>query len=901
MQKEAWVDYACEPLCSRDLAKLAQETPHAVALLAPGREPLTFSRLRARILSIARGLRDAGIAIGDIVAVAMPEEPQLLTVLLGVSEVAAVAPLDWNLTEAEFHLRLSAMPAAWLLTSAGTNSPAVAAAQRLGVSVLEVHSIASGDVSLAPSRPPAKSRVPGNERRVPANTTLVLQTSATTGAPKVVPLTQANVYAICRNVGNELQLGPADRYLSIMSLHHVVGYTFALAQLLRGGGVVCIPGFQSSHFVSWLEELRPTWYVASPAVHRAILELAKTHPHEFRRSSLRFIRCGAATVTPALLDELERALGVTVINGYGLTETGSVTITPPGSPRKPGSVGRSSGSTVGIMDASGNLLPPDSEGEIVVRGAAVMAGYLDNPIANREAFSNGWFRTGDLGRLDQDGDLFITGRIKEIINRGGETISPLEIDIALAEHPAIAQAATFAIPHPTLGEDVAAAVVLRTGASVSAPEIRSFLSKTLSRSRVPNRILFLDSIPLSATGKPLRGALFRSFSETQRAPAPPDSSAPAPSSASLSRLQERVAGVWADILHVTDPGPHDSFFDLGGDSLTATRMFTAVEEALKVSERLWEHTDFFDSPTIATLARIVMDCGFGKDSASAGSAGASPKEVSTFVLQSRGEGPPVFFFPGAGSEPWYLRHLAAHLGNAQPFIVLCHTLTDADRFEDVVSQSVALIRTMRPNGPRVLAGHCYGGILAFEAAQRLSAGGASDNLVALLDVPTPGYPKIRLGRYLRQVPHAISTLGRGRILEFAKDIGTHAGFLRRMLHSRRKPKPRPANAGPEASHLWGDSVAATPAGTVLQTYVPRPFSGRVANFLASGNQVSTRALEDPRLGWRDFVRGPLHEYRVAGQHNSIFAEQNALELSEIFRTFVRAESNLSSKAAHLPR
>ena len=242
-------DHACARLCSRDLAKLAQETPDAAALHAPGREPLWFARLRARILSLARGLREAGATNGDIVAVAMPAGPELLTVLLGVPEVAAVAPLDWNFTEAEFHLRLSAMPVACLLTLAGTDSTAVAAAQQLGIPVLEAHFGARGDVSLAASRTSTTASVPKEEGGAPADTALVLQASATTGAPKIVPLTHANVYAICMNLQRGLQIGAADRYLSIMPLHHVIGYTFAVAQLLRGGSVACTPGFQPSQFV----------------------------------------------------------------------------------------------------------------------------------------------------------------------------------------------------------------------------------------------------------------------------------------------------------------------------------------------------------------------------------------------------------------------------------------------------------------------------------------------------------------------------------------------------------------------------------------------------------------------------------------------------------------------------
>jgi acyl-CoA synthetase (AMP-forming)/AMP-acid ligase II len=285
-----------------------------------------------------------------------------------------------------------------------------------------------------------------------------------------------------------LQLSPADRLLSLMPLFHLHGLAAVLTQLFSGGTAIAIPGYHPATFLPWLQQFQPTWFSSHAPLNRAILALARAHPEVFRSSPLRVIRITGATPEAAIPAALEEAVGVPVLAGYGLTETGGVTRNTEAA-RKPGSVGRSSGLEVAIMDEAGNLLPAEAEGEVVVRGPSVTSGYLDDPEANLAAFRGGWFHTGDIGRLD------------------GEKIVPQDVECALLAHAAVAEAAVFAVYHRTLGEDVAAAVVLRPGAAASELKLRRFAAGRLAPFKVPRRIVFLDGIPRTATGKPQRAQL----------------------------------------------------------------------------------------------------------------------------------------------------------------------------------------------------------------------------------------------------------------------------------------------------------------------------------------------------------------------------------------------------------
>jgi acyl-CoA synthetase (AMP-forming)/AMP-acid ligase II len=333
---------------------------------------------------------------------------------------------------------------------------------------------------------------------------LVLHTSGSTSRPKIVPLLQRNVTASARNIRTALQLTPDDVCLNIMPLFHIHGLMAAvLSSLDAGAQVHCSPGFNALRFFNWLDEVRPTWYTAVPTMHQAILTRASRHAEELGRARLRLIRSSSASLAPQVMAELERTFGCPVIEAYGMTEAAHQMTSNPLPPRerKAGSVGVPAGPEVAIMDEEAKILPRGQTGEIVIRGANVTPGYEANPEANENAFIDDWFRTGDQGVIDRDGYLRLTGRLKELINRGGEKIAPIEIDVVLMDHPAVQQCVAFAMPHHSLGEDIAAAVVLREGHTCTDRELRDFAARRLEHWKVPRKFVFVREIPKGRTGK----------------------------------------------------------------------------------------------------------------------------------------------------------------------------------------------------------------------------------------------------------------------------------------------------------------------------------------------------------------------------------------------------------------
>ncbi len=332
----------------------------------------------------------------------------------------------------------------------------------------------------------------------------MLHTSGTTARPKIVPLTNANVAASARHIAQSLALSPVDTCLNIMPLFHIHGLIAAVtASLAAGAAVCCTPGFNAFKFGDWLASQHPTWYTAVPTMHQAILMRMRNNHEGARAARLRLIRSSSASLPPQVMAELEDVFGAPVIEAYGMTEAAhQMAANPlPPRPRKPGAVGVAAGPEIAVMDEGGALLAQGATGEVVIRGPNVTPGYANNPAANATAFTGGWFRTGDQGRLDEEGYLFLTGRLKEQINRGGEKVSPLEIDVVLLDHPAVAQACTFGVPHDKLGEEVGAVVVLRPGHSVTEAELRDFAGSKLAAFKVPRHVLIREDIPKGATGK----------------------------------------------------------------------------------------------------------------------------------------------------------------------------------------------------------------------------------------------------------------------------------------------------------------------------------------------------------------------------------------------------------------
>ncbi|HEY4333187.1 MAG TPA: AMP-binding protein, partial [Ilumatobacteraceae bacterium] len=322
----------------------------------------------------------------------------------------------------------------------------------------------------------------------------------TTSRPKIVPLRQRNLARSARNIAAALELTSSDRSLNVMPLFHIHGMMAGmLAPLSAGAAVICTPGFDAFKFHRWIDELQPTYYSAVPTMHQMVLARAPKP----RPTSLRFIRSSSASLPGPVAEALDTLFVVPVIEAYGMTEAShQMTCNPlPPRSRKLGSVGVATGIEVAILAADNSVLPSGERGEVSIKGATVVDGYENNPSANESAFTAGWFRTGDEGMLDDEGYLFLTGRLKEQINRGGEKISPIEVDEVLLRHPAVAEAVTFAIPHDKLGEEVGAAVVLAAGHEVSERDLRTYLGEQLAAFKVPRQIVFVDEIPKGATGK----------------------------------------------------------------------------------------------------------------------------------------------------------------------------------------------------------------------------------------------------------------------------------------------------------------------------------------------------------------------------------------------------------------
>ena len=480
----------------------------APSILAPGRSPLSYGALRALAGRTGSALDELGMGRGDRVAIVLPNGPEMAAAFVAIGCHATTAPLNPAYRTEEFAFYLSDLQARALVVEQGSGSESVTAARKLGIRVVELVADPAQPAGAFQLVPEDGTDSAGSVSRGPAepdDIALLLHTSGTTSRPKLVPLSHRNVCASADNIVEALRLDAGDLCLNVMPLFHIHGLMAPLlASLGAGGAVFAAPGFDALRFFSWLEEARPTWYSAVPAMHQAILRRAPRNRRAIDGARLRFIRSASAALPRQVISELEAAFSVPVVEAYAMTEAAHQMTSnplPPGR-RIPGSVGRAAGPEVAIMDeVSDELLEAGETGEVVIRGENVMTGYENNPDANASAFAAGWFRTGDQAVMDSDGYVTITGRLKEIINRGGEKIAPLEVDDVLMGHPAVSQAVTFAMPHASLGEDVAAAIVLRDGARAGRDEIREFAAARLAAFKVPRRIVVLDEIPKGATGK----------------------------------------------------------------------------------------------------------------------------------------------------------------------------------------------------------------------------------------------------------------------------------------------------------------------------------------------------------------------------------------------------------------
>jgi acyl-CoA synthetase (AMP-forming)/AMP-acid ligase II len=540
----------------------------------------------------------------------------MASAFLSVTAAAICAPLNPAYRADEFEFYFSDLPAKALIISGLQDSPARAVADEMKIPVIELEWSSNDPAGVFRFAGGNSGNAVSVDEPSDSDVALVLHTSGTTSRPKIVPLTHGNLSASARNVAATLELSSSDLCLNVMPLFHIHGIVAALlASLYSGARVVCTPGFIAPSFLDWTREFQPTWYTAVPTMHASIVARARADTGKKDFSALRFIRSSSASLPQQVLSGLEEVFAVPVIEAYGMTEAAHQIASNPLPPanRKPGTVGRAAGPEIRILNPDGHPVATGNRGEVAIKGENVTAGYARNPSANATAFVDGWLRTGDEGILDDDGYLTLLGRLKEIINRGGEKISPLEVEEVLMSHPAVAQAVTFAANDSSLGEEVAAAVVLRDGMAVTERQLREFVAIHLAHFKVPRRVQILPSIPLGPTGKLQRIGMADRLGISFDA-APP---AAAPYVEPRSPLEEIIASVWGEVMSSGSPGVDDNFFFSGGDSILAAQIVARVRDTLSVDVSL---LSFFDSPTVAGFARVVDE---------AMSAAAAPAEMLT--------------------------------------------------------------------------------------------------------------------------------------------------------------------------------------------------------------------------------------------------------------------------------
>jgi acyl-CoA synthetase (AMP-forming)/AMP-acid ligase II/thioesterase domain-containing protein/acyl carrier protein len=694
----------------------AAARPASPAIVFSDRPPLTYGALALQAAASGAALRGAGIQRRGRVAIMMPDGPELALTIAAVACHAAAVPLNPNLTTAEFDSLFCTFRIDALVIPKRFDAAARGIATRHGVRVLEAAVNKSGLLDLASGTTSAvKPEAADDDHDDPDSLALVLRTSGTTARPKLVPVSHRNLVSMAMRQQHWFALTPQDRALCAVPLYYAHGVKSLLfTPLILGGSTACPERSTGLQILEWLADLEPTWFSAGPTFHQAILERIQAQGGAVPRHCLRFIQNGGAPMAAAVREGLEHAFGVPVLEAYGLSEAGVMaanSVAPEG--RKPGTVGRPWPGALAVRADDGAVAPPGVAGEIIVRGSAVMPGYLEDANMNETAFVDGWFRTGDFGVIDADGFLTLAGRLKELINRGGEKIAPTEIDQALLRHPAVAEAAAFAVPHPRLGEDVSAAVVLCAGAHATSDELRRHLGTLLAPSKIPRRIHFVRALPKDESGKVRRAELAHLLLD------PADNKRGLPP---RRMLEHQIAEIWARLLERPSVGLTDDFFELGGDSLLATEMLLEIE---RLTGRRLDPDILFDAATVWQLTHHIA------------SEEAAAQTRHLFPLQPRGDRPLLFFLDGnfeVGS--YYTRRLAALLGDDQPLWVLRPLKAESNAdysFEERARAYLAMIKEGDFKGPIALGGYCNGGLIALELARQAEAAGLSVSVLIMID------------------------------------------------------------------------------------------------------------------------------------------------------------------------
>lgn len=865
---------------------LAATQPDHPAIVSTGFQPLTYRELQILIDQTRLALRAAGLGRDARIAVAMPDNISAALAIVAVSCAAVSIPVNPKQTLSEVEASFVKLKPSAVILAANDSSTARTAAERLGIPTIEATiertriamQIGAGQASSEPGA----SLADGPDPESPA---FILQTSGSAAEPKLIPFSHRNMLAAAARNQSWFKLTPQDRCLSASPLFYSHGLKVTVLTPLLSGGTVVFPadGARFS-FSEWFEDLKPTWYSAGPTLHRMVLDQVRTETNAAGRHALRFILSGGAPLPENVLEGLHEVLNVPVVEHYGSSEAAQIAANLPQPGRaKPGTCGRPWPGVVRIVGEDGADLGPGQQGEVLVGGPTLISGYLEAPELNSASFSNGWFRTGDLGSIDEDGFLTLHGRFSDVINRGGEKISPLEIDDALMRHPAVAEAIAFPVPHPRLGQDVAAAVVLRPGMAATPVELRRYLQDQVASFKVPRRIVICDQLPKGTTGKVVRrqmGAWFEA--NEQQAGAKSVTTAPAPTGTEGvdAMLAAQLVSVWERLLQTAPIALDDDFFDKGGDSLLAVEMLSEVE---RLTEQTVPPSVLFEARTIRQIAQ--------KLSAQTARAGSVTK------LNPQGTATPIIHLHGDYNGGFYVSRLATLLGPDQPLFVIDPHDLGKERsplpVPTLAADRLRLIREAQPNGPYRLSGYCSESLVAFEVARALTSEGETVEFVGMIDPPT-----VSARRYLQLMLSAIrltrpiagsavdrlggivwykfSMLDRPWKVSIAQRYESIKRRIRKALLGDDRPTPAPAGtriptlSESRIAQFFNMNTDEWPPGVEeMAVYAPKPLAVPVLYFAADYGASAWRRITPDIVTVElsgdhfDAVRAPANLARIA--------------------------------------
>jgi oxalate---CoA ligase len=847
------------------LAAHGARDPDAPAIVCPSIGTLSFGDLQRHVQQIGAQLRSAGIGSGSRVGVALQRGPEAALLNVAICCSATVLPFNPSLPPIVLQEELKRVRLDALVLPGDTATPDWVSESEDAFALFKATTATASfeEVALEQVRPMQRSKPAGQVTS--QSWAGIFRTSGTTGPSKRVPVTHENLIEMARKMQRWLALTPADRSACVMPIYYNAGFKATLLVPLLIGCSVALPASTRAHdFDQWLSELRPTWLTGAPAFLQALVDRLRSLPSGVPANSLRFVLSTASYLPEPTRVELERLLATPVVEFYGLCEAGMMTAPAlPPEQATAGSVGRFPEGELAIRDEQGAVLQPGLVGHVMLRGPSVMPGYLfDDLDGVPSGLEDGWLTTGDLGRVDENGFLTIVGRTKEVIDRGGEKIAPYDVEKALLCHPSVREAAAFAVPHPRLGENVGAAVVLHPDAKATSTELIDFVYDRLAPFQRPRHVHIVESLPVGPTGKISRPHLSATLANRKQSTQQP-----------VGSLEILIAEIWHRLLDRTDIGMDDDFFEIGGDSLQATEMLLELEETTR--HRI-NPSDVRAQLTIRLLCDRLASAAAAKD------------EVMTKVKS--GQGTPLFLCHGDYCGwGFYAFRLSERLKGDGP-VYLLHSLLDTakgiETIEEMTRRYMPDVEAVAPTGPIRLAGYCHGGLAALELVRQLERRGRTVEKIILIDTCS-----INARPLMRPIVHVVSLVSRfmpgtlGRKLR-RSGMSSVWHFAKLMLNFDRAILRRVTiTAMTRSMWVWDTSLQSTYYGA-MSKYLPPRIRAAMICLLCDDYFVKN---EYDTAAWKHLARD-VRADRIAGQHgtcitthveilaerlNEVFAEQTA--------------------------